>query len=137
MLRTQGTLSHNYFFIRHAIMSGSPPLPRTIKPRFSSASTVLRFADDGRITSSLLESRSTGLPPSESVSSRQPCSMCDRRSLSAGDMSVRLRASAAFFLRATPGDFFSRASLSLLLFCPVACTCRAKCNTASTQACDA
>jgi hypothetical protein len=93
-------------FNRQTIVSGSRPSLLTISPSFSSASTVLRLPDVGRITSSVFGSRSTGLPPSESVSSRQPCFICEKRSFSASDKSVETRATENFPCRATPRDFF-------------------------------
>jgi len=53
-----------------------------MSPRRSSALTVLRLADRGRISSLSFNRRRTGLPPSESVSSWYPSWMCESRSCS-------------------------------------------------------
>src|SRR6266498_3171972 len=103
-------------FICHAIVRGSRLLPELIRPRSSRAFTVLRLADAGRITSSSFKRRKTGLPPSESVSSWYPCSMCQTRSCS---VSVSLgRSAPAFFfaVRAppNPGGWFNPLDPALL-----------------------
>src|SRR5206468_7265159 len=76
-----------FVFMCHAIVRGARLLPELIRPRSSRAFTVLRLADAGRTTSSSFKRRKTGSPPSESVSSWYPCSMCQIKSCSAGKLS--------------------------------------------------
>jgi hypothetical protein len=58
--------------LREKLEKSSLPLPGLISPCFSIALMVLRFADGGRTCSLSFIRRSTGLPPSESVSSWYP-----------------------------------------------------------------
>jgi hypothetical protein len=86
-----------FFFRRHTIVSASRPLPGLMSPRCSIALMVLRLAERGRISSSSFNRRSTGLPPSESVSSWNPSWMCESRSCSVS-VSFGRRLAAFFFV---------------------------------------
>src|SRR6266513_1633220 len=93
-----------FVFMYHAIVRGARLLPEVIRPRFSRAFTVLRLADAGRTPSSSFKRRKTGSPPSESVSSWYPCSMCQIKSCSASVSFGRTTAACFFAIMLPPNS---------------------------------